>query len=48
MTISNQQWDYNREVGKNLQIQPFKYQKVELASSVEFTDDIRKLIYNEK
>lgn len=46
--IRNHQWDYNKEVGKNLQLQPFKYQKVDMATNVEFTDDIRRLIYNEK
>lgn len=44
----NHQWDYNKEVGKNLQLQPYKYQKVEMSAKVEFTDDIRKIIYNEK
>jgi len=27
-TIEQQKWDYNREVGKNIQAQPFKFQKV--------------------
>lgn len=27
-TIEQQKWDYNREVGKSLQAQPFKFQKV--------------------
>lgn len=31
-----------------MQQQPFKYHKVDMSTNVEFTDDIRKLIYNEK
>lgn len=47
-TSLNHQWDYNRELSKTLQAQPFKYQNVEMSAKVQFTDDIRKLIYNEK
>lgn len=29
-------------------MQPFKYQTVDMSNKVEFTDDMRKLIYDEK
>jgi hypothetical protein len=45
-TSLNHQWNYNKEIGKSVQQQPFKYQKVDLTTNVDFTEDIRKLIYN--
>lgn len=35
-------------MGRNLQAEPFKYQAFEMSSKVDFTDDMRKLIYDEK
>lgn len=33
-TSLNHQWDYNRELSKTLQAQPFKYQNVEMSAKV--------------
>lgn len=33
-TSLNHQWDYNKQLGKTLQSQPFKYQNVEMSTNV--------------
>ena len=47
-TIQNQEWNYNKEVGKGLMQAPFKYQQVEMSTHIDLTEDIKQMIYDEK
>lgn len=47
-TSLNYKWNYDKEIGKLNQNQPFKYQQVNLPPKVEVTEDVKDIIFNEQ
>lgn len=48
LTEDRAEWNYDQEVGKVMQKEPFKYQSVQMHQKAEFTEDIRGMIYDER